>query len=233
MDGETKLNGCFYGVGVGPGDPELLTFKAARLIRACGALAIPHRDPEKCFAYRIACGAVPEAKEKPLLCIDMPMTHDAALRNAAYENGAAAIAAALEKGVDVVFITLGDPTVYSTFAYLAERVQAKGFSVVWVPGVPSFCAAAAAIGTPLCTDREELHLIPGGNHAEHALTYAGTKAFMKGELPELFRAIRENGQEAQAAENCGTENEHVYGSVSDIPEDAGYYLVTIVKEKKA
>ena len=92
------MNGIFYGVGTGPGDPELLTLKAARLIRSCDVLAIPHRDPEKCFAYGIACGAVPEAKDKPLLCVDIPMTHDQTIREAAYEAGAERIADALSAG---------------------------------------------------------------------------------------------------------------------------------------
>ncbi len=227
------MSGILYGVGVGPGDPELLTRKAARLICACDVLAIPHRDPEQCFAYRIARGAVPEICAKPKLCIDMPMTHDRAAREAAYETGANAIAQALDAGKTVVFITLGDPSVYSTFAYLAERVEKTGHPVEWVPGVPSFCAAAAGLKTPLCTDREELHLIPGSGHAGRALAYPGTKVFMKGELGPLLDAIEACGETAQAVENCSTENERVYRDRQDIPRDAGYYLVTIVKERDA
>ena len=215
------MNGTLYGVGVGPGDPELLTIKAAKLIRGCDVLAIPHRDPEKCFAYRIALGAVPEAKDKPVLCVDMPMTRDKAAREAAYEAGAAAIANVLGKGRTVVFITLGDPSVYSTFAYLAERAEKRGFAVQWIPGVPSFCAAAAALKAPLCTDREELHILPGSINAENALAYPGTKVFMKGELGPLLGAIEQSGKTAQAAENCGTEDEHLYRTAGEIPKDAG------------
>lgn len=225
------MNGTLYGVGVGPGDPELLTLKAARLIKTCDVLAIPHRDPEKCFAYRIARGTVPEIDAKPKLCIDMPMTHDQTVREAAYEAGAATIAAELDAGRTVVFITLGDPSVYSTFAYLAARVRKKGLPVEWVPGVPSFCAAAAALRKPLCTDREALHILPGSANAKDALLYPGTKVFMKGELGPLLDAIEAHGAEAQAVENCGTADERVYQTRSDIPKDAGYYLVTIVKEE--
>ena len=225
------MNGTFYGIGVGPGDPELLTLKAARLIRSCDVLAIPHRDPEKCFAYRIACGAVPEAKDKPILCVDMPMTHDKQLREAAYEAGAAAIINVLTEGKTVVFVTIGDPSVYSTFAYLSAKTLAEGYDVQWVPGVPSFCAAAAALNIPLCTDREELHILPGSIHAENALAYPGTKVFMKGELGPLLDAIEQGGKTAQAVENCGTENERLYRTAGEIPKDAGYYLVTIVKEE--
>ena len=225
------MNGTFCGVGVGPGDPELLTLKAARRIRDCDVLAIPHRDPEKCAAYRIVCCAAPEAKDKPVLCVDMPMTRDRTLREAAYEAGAAAITDALTQGKTVVFVTLGDPSVYSTFAYLAARVEKSGFTAEWIPGVPSFCAAAAALHMPLCTDRGELHILPGGVNAENALAYPGTKVFMKGELGPLLDAIETSGTSAQAVENCGTADEHLYRTAGEIPKDAGYYLVTIVKEE--
>lgn len=225
------MKGIFYGVGVGPGDPELITVKAVRLIEECDVLAIPHRDVAQCFAYRIAAGAVPEICEKPLLCIDMPMTHDAAAREAAYEAGAGKIAEVLEAGRNVVFLTLGDPSVYSTFAYLAAKTEAAGYAVQWVPGVTSFCAAAAALKMPLCTDREPLHILPGSANAEAALVLPGTKIFMKGELGPLLETIERSGKEAQAVENCGTENQRVYRSRAEIPEDAGYYLVTIVKEE--
>ncbi len=224
--------GVLYGVGVGPGDPELLTVKTVKLIKDCDVLAIPHRNSGDCFAYRIAMNAVPEAKDKAVLPVDMPMTRDKAVREAAYRAGAEKVAEVLSDGKNIVFLTLGDPSVYSTFAYLAPQVRSLGFEVVWVPGVTSFCASAAALGQSLCTDREELHIIPGSINARDALQLPGTKVFMKGELSALLDTLRKNGQEAQAVENCGTEGEHLYRTLDEIPEDAGYYLVTIVKEKE-
>ena len=224
--------GVLYGIGVGPGDPELLTIKAVRLIKECDILAIPQKKIGECFAYRIALNAVPEVKDKPVLPVDMPMTRDKAVREAAYKVGAKKIAEVLSGGRKVVFLTLGDPSVYSTFAYLAPQVRSLGFDVVWIPGVTSFCASAAALGQSLCADREELHIIPGGINAGDALSFPGTKVFMKGELDVLLDAIREKGHSARAVENCGTDNERLYNTLEEIPGDAGYYLVTIAKEKE-
>ena len=225
--------GILYGVGVGPGNPELLTIKAVNLIKSCDILAVPHRKTGESFAYRIAVKAVPDVKDKPVLPIDMPMTHNKAIREAAYKAGSEKVAEVLSKGKDVVFLTLGDPSVYSTFAYLAPQVEKRGFGVIWVPGITSFCASAAVLGQPLCTDREAMHIIPGSMNAEEALQLPGTKVFMKGELPPLLEALRDGKQKVQAVENCGIENEHIYKTLDAIPEDAGYYMVTVVKGREA
>ena len=227
------MKGVLYGVGVGPGDPELMTLKAARLIRECDVIAVPHKEKDKCFALRIASGAVPEIEEKTILEIDMPMTRDMAVRGRAYEAGAAKLAAELDAGKTVVFLTLGDPTVYSTYGYLHVRLAGLGYDARLVPGVTSFCASAAALGVPLCEDVEELHIIPGGaDNAEKTLAYPGSKVFMKGNLPALLAAADGAGQRLCGAENCGTENERLYRSTGEIPADAGYYTVVIAKEEK-
>ncbi len=225
--------GVLYGVGTGPGDPGLLTLKAFNLIRACDILAIPHKDKERCTAYRIAVNAVPDVKDKPVLPIDMPMTRDQAARKAAYKAGADSLAKILSEGKTVVFLTLGDPSLYSTFAYIAPLVRALGFEVCWIPGVTSFCAASAALGRPLCTGDETLHILPGGQDAREALCLSGTKVFLKGSHGPLLEALKKRDISIQAVENCGMENEHLYYAGDAIPEDAGYYLVTIAKEKEA
>ena len=79
--------GTLYGVGVGPGDPELMTLKAVKTALACDLIAVPHKDAAKCTALKIALGAAPELAEKPLLTVDMPMTKDADLLEESYRKG--------------------------------------------------------------------------------------------------------------------------------------------------
>ena len=170
--------GSLYGVGVGPGDPELMTLKAVKTARAADLIALPHKEPEKCTAWRIALKAVPELIEKPVLPIDMPMTKDPEVLEAAYEKGARLLTGQLALGKTVCFLTLGDPTVYSTYLYLHKKVAAMGYPAHLVPGVPSFCAAAAELGISLCENAQQLHIIPGTYEPTAALTLPGVKVLM-------------------------------------------------------
>ena len=222
--------GTLYGVGVGPGDPELLTIKAAMVLKNCDVIAVPQKK-EKCFAYSIVLSALPELENKPVIETVFPMTRDKAVRERAQDAAADMLAELLDNGRDVVFVTIGDPTVYSTYGYLHRRIVAKGYNAEIVPGITSFCAAAASLGMSLCEDREELHIIPGGANAVSALEYPDTKVFMKGEIPSLIDAANKAGKSLVGAENCTTDKERLYRSAEEIPADAGYYTLIIAKEK--
>lgn len=224
-----NTNAALYGIGVGPGDPELMTLKAVRVARECDVIALPHKDRAKCVALQIALGAAPDLAEKETVCVDMPMTKDAAVLEKAHDAGAKKIMALLDNGKSVAFLTLGDPTVYSTYFYIHQRVAQAGYSTRVIPGVTSFCASAARLGVALCENREELHIIPGTYDPEKALDYPGVKVLMKNDLPTLRRAILERGLSAQMVENCGHENERVYRSARELPENAGYYSLLIVR----
>ena len=223
-----RTKGRLFGVGVGPGDPELMTLKGVGILKACDVVAVPRKESGRCTALKIAAGAVPEVTEKPVLALDMPMTRDRDAREKAYAAAAAALVSALAEGKDVAFITLGDPSVYSTFGYLRDRVARQGFEAVTVPGVTSFCAAAAVLGENLCEDGEPLHIFPGWA-AEDASR--GTRVYMKGGVRELRQALMDSEGLVLAAENVGMEDEKVYRSPEEIPEDAGYFTIIIEKEK--
>ncbi len=224
--------GKLYGVGVGPGDPELMTLKAVRLIKEAAVIAVPAEKKEDSAAYRIAAGAVPEIEEKEVLCISMPMTKDKDVLTASHDRGAEKIRQVLDTGKDVAFLTLGDVTVYSTYLYIHKRVAAAGYGTELVSGIPSFCAAAARLGIGLTETKEELHVIPATYGAREALALPGTKVLMKAgkKMAKVKEALLAGGCEAYMVENCGMENEKIYRSAAEIDENAGYYSLLIVKE---
>lgn len=111
-----------------------------------------------------------ELEEKELLPIYMPMTHDAKELEENHAKGAKALEACLDQGKNVVFLTLGDPCVYSTFSYLQHRVEADGYHTELVSGITSFCAAAARLNISLSEWNEQLHIVPAVHRLDSELT---------------------------------------------------------------
>lgn len=228
------MKGTLYGVGIGPGDPELLTLKAVRLIRETKVIAVPGEKAEETVAYQITEKAVPELKEKELLALSMPMTKDKETLDQNYEKASRRVAEYLEKGENVVFLTLGDPTVYSTYLYVHQRILDMGYEAQIVSGITSFCAVSARLNEGLVERSEPLHVIPASYQIEEALTLPGTKVLMKAgkKMKQVKEQLKALGETAVMIENCGMPGEKIYRSVEEIPEDAGYYSLIIVKEKK-
>ena len=137
----------------------------------------------------------------------------------------------LELGKTVCFLTLGDPTVYSTYLYLHKKVAALGYPAHLVPGVPSFCAAAAELGISLCENAQQLHIIPGTYDPVSSLELSGVKVLMKNDLPATLAALRQKNIQAAMVENCGMETQRIFRSLEEIPQDAGYFSLLIVKDE--
>ncbi len=228
------MKGTAYGVGVGPGDPELITLKAVRLIRENRVIAVPGTVAEETAAYRIAVQAVPELAEKELLPIQMPMIRDRQRMQDEHRKGAEALKARLDQGENVVFLTLGDPTVYCTFSYLQHLLEADGYRVELVSGVPSFCAAAARLGQSLAEWDEPLHILPAAHKTGDLLELEGNYVLMKSasRMKEVKALLKASGRRVSAVMNCGMENEAVYRSADEIPDDAGYFSLVIAKEQR-
>ncbi len=226
------MAGILYGVGVGPGDPELMTLKAVRLIRENDVVALPGKDPADTTAYRIAAAAVPEIKDKLLLAVYMPMVNDEDEQRKYHRKGASLIESYLEQNRNVVFLTLGDVTVYSTFAYIQQLVEQDGYECRLVSGVPSFCAAAARLGISLASHDEQVHIIPAIHHSGEDLGQHGTLILMKSgsQIGSVKDQIGSAGRDALMVENCGMDDEAVYRHLDEIPDTAGYYSLIISKE---
>ena len=132
-----EKQGVFYAVSVGPGDPELLTRQACRVLGACDVIAAPRTKAGRMLALDIAAGAV-DMQDKTILPLDFTMERSEAVREDSYRRAAAAIKAELSAGRDVAMVNLGDVSVYATAYYILERIRADGFETVMCPGVTSF-----------------------------------------------------------------------------------------------
>lgn len=226
--------GIFYGVGVGPGDPELLTVKALRTLERCPVIAVPRTRSGETLALDIVRQAAP-LEGKTILYLDFTMSRDPAVLRSSRLRAAEEVAAHLSAGRDVAMLNLGDVSIYATFGYLMDILTGQGYEAVMIPGVPSFCAVAARLGASLTTVSSPLHILPGGGALlEEQLDLPGTKVLMKSgrQLPQAAELLRQKGllEKAAMVRDCGLPTEQVCRDLSRLPRDAGYFATVIVKE---
>lgn len=224
--------GIFYCVGVGPGDPKLMTFLAAETIRSCQVVALPSSGARENIALKIAAEFL-EGKE--LLYCDMPMTRDKEKLREYHRLSAEQVKEQLDQGKDVAFLTLGDPSVYSTPMYLHHILKEQGYETRIIPGVPSFCAVAAALDTSLCEGGEMLQVIPASYpDVDEALGASGNKVLMKSgkSMRRIKEKIDTSRFEAMAVECCGMEQEKIHRNLEQLDETSSYFSVVLVKEKQ-
>ena len=228
------MKGIAYGVGVGPGDPELMTLKACRLIRENDVIALPGEEPKETVAYQIAVQAVPELAEKELIPVFMPMVMDKKVQEENHRKGAALIEKYLDQGKNVVYLTLGDSTVYCTFTYLQAIMEADGYQTELVSGITSFCAAAARLNIPIVEWNEPMHVMPAVHKLDDKLDLPGTYVLMKSasHMAEVKEILRASGKDVSMVQDCGMPSEKVYYSVDEIPDEAGYFALIIAKDPK-
>ena len=226
------MRGIAYGVGVGPGDPEYMTLKAVRLIRENDVIAVPGKEPKESAAYKIAAAAVSEIADKELVPVFMPMVKNRELIAREHQKAAKLLEGYLVQGKNVVYLTLGDPTIYCTFSYIQHILEADGYQAELVSGVSSFCAAAARLKLPLAEWDEPLHVIPAVHKPDEELKQPGTYVLMKSarEMKTVKERLRRSGRRVVMVENCGMEHEKVYRSLDEIPDDAGYFSLIIAKQ---
>ena len=213
--------GTLYGVSIGPGDPELITVKAMKVIERSKYVATPETGTSDSLALSIVSNAV-DLSAKEIMGLSFPMTKDAE------------IAEVLDSGNDVAMLNLGDITVYSTFAYVMNILLERDYDVELIPGVTSFCASASELKISLTTMNDPLHIIPAtGVDLKEALALPGTKVLMKigRSMPKLIEVLDELGLEnnVYAVENCGLENEKVYKGLDEFDSKMGYFTIVVVK----
>lgn len=228
------MTGRLLGVGVGPGDPDLLTIKGRDALLDADVLFVPVSESSPTdgpgYAERVVRAHVPHAT--PITRLPFALNRDA--RQAGWERAAATVADVVAAGATAALATIGDPNVYSTFTHLAAAVRADhpDVEVATVPGITAMQDLAARTGTVLLEHEERLTLLPltaGRQRLRQALADDGTVVLYKGgrRLPEVRDALAEAGRLGTAVfgARLGLADEDVRDA---LPEGAAPYLSTVI-----
>lgn len=236
------MNGRLYCVGVGPGDGELMTVKAVRILEQVPVIAAVHTDTNSLSAALTAAAQIIDVSGKRTVLLEIPMTRKTAAVNQAYQAAAKALTAILDQGLDTALITLGDPALYSTAARIMAYISPEQYEVHIVPGVASFCAAAACEGQSLVSRSEVLTVIPAGTDMQKLkklLERSGTKVIMKpaSQLAQVISLLADMQllPYCTLVQNCGMEGERILRS-SDMllaaeSDEQPYFSLFIVRER--
>ena len=235
--------GTLYGIGVGPGDPDLITVKGANVLRRSAHVFVPKaRKAAESVALAIARRHVsPSAKIHEIV---FPMTTDRSELLARWEESARTVADVLETGIDACFLTLGDAFLYSTYIYLVKALRRRipEVKVVTVPGITAFSAAAALAEFPVGEGKEMVTIVPTADDLEpvrRALQVGGTVVLMKigKRLPQILDLLEEADaiDRSVFVSHAGMETERIEIDLSKLrtgdPEKTGYLSILLIHKR--
>lgn len=229
------MNGKLIGIGVGPGDAELLTIKALNVLKNVDVICAPRSaDSKPSLALSIVQGFFDERDDNyEILEPLFPMIEDETLLREHWDNAAVLISDKLRQGMDMAFVTLGDPTIYSTFSYVSKRIEDRGFEVEIVPGITSFTGCAATAGISLGEKDEIIVIVPKvDERLERILEYGDTFVVMKTSRHSdtLEKIVHQDSRDKDviSVQNCGLEDEIISNGFI---KDKKYLSTTILKFK--
>ncbi len=235
------MSGIFYGVGVGPGDPELLTLKAVNVIKQADVIIAPKTEKkEDSTALSIARPYLKADVEILKLVFPMiNMVDHANTLSDAWENNKNSILELLKEGKNVVFLTLGDPMFYSTYMYVFRLLKDCGYPIHTVPGVPAFCALGSHLGLPLAEGNDVLSIIPATMEAkafDQILSTVDNIVLMKvyKNFDEVVKKLNKHGfgDNAVMVTKCGLPDEEIHYDLGAVDGSAVNYLSTIIAKKR-
>ena len=226
--------GKLIGIGVGPGDTELLTLKAAKVLKTVPVVFSPKSAKEKeSIALSIVRPVLKERKDyKRLMLVEpiFPMIEDKKELEKIWNSAADMMAQYLDSGRDVAFITLGDPSVYSTYSYVQKRLTGR-YEIETIPGITSFTACAAAKNKALVEQDDILTIVPKiDDRLEEIMEYSDSVVLMKASrnTKELESAIESKNRQKEiySVENCTREDEKIIEGFSD---EKPYLTTTVIQ----
>lgn len=231
------MTGKLYGIGVGPGDPELLTVKAKGMLESVDVIAYPvNRRGEESTALEIVREAL-DISGKRVTELLFSMDPDDSVRRICRSVAVKELAGILDDGLDVAMVTLGDVGVYSTYMYVDKEIKDLGYETEVVPGIPSFCSGAAKARIPLMIGDEGLAVVSMAKNNEGSLESAlsgfDNVVVMKAwnSMGALLESMERHGigkNNATVISNIGMEGEYI--GPLDTERKYGYFTTVIVKK---
>ncbi|SHK15071.1 precorrin-2/cobalt-factor-2 C20-methyltransferase [Hathewaya proteolytica DSM 3090] len=220
--------GKLYGIGVGPGDKELITVKAVNIIKKVDVIVVPTAVAGgDSMAYNIAKDYIEENTRVIFKQFPMGGKDQEKKIYEAYEE----IAALIKEDNDVAFLTIGDPFVFSTYTYLLEHIKGKGIEVITVPGITSFCASASAVGKPLVIGDEPLLILPATRlDSVKDEKFLVIMKFYKVEK-EVIEFLEERGFQYTCVRRVGSEQQQILTSKEEIINNRDYMSLIIARRK--
>ncbi|MEE4358034.1 MAG: precorrin-2 C(20)-methyltransferase [Desulfococcaceae bacterium] len=232
-------NGTLYGIGVGPGDPELIPLKSVRILKEVDTVfAASSSKNQYSLAVRIAQNHIPEGT--PIRMLDFPMTKDRQETEAAWLRHARSIIEYLESGKSAAFITLGDSTTYSTYGYILKNVRklAPHLKIETIPGITSYQAASARLNIPLTEGEESLFVtsgVKGGDHLRSLHPKPENVVFLKAykNAGDICNALEEGGylESSVGICSCGLEDEEIIRDIREFRKRPPEYWTIIIGKK--
>jgi len=229
--------GKFTGIGVGPGDPELLTLKAVRALAEADVVIAP-RTEKRDDSIALSIARPHMRRETEVLELIFPMVYHAESLSDAWRKNRDIIQQRLDAGQNVVFLTLGDPMFYSTYIYVFELLQDCGHPIETVPGVTAFCAIASHHGTPIVEGDDVLSVVPATISPEkldQVMAVSDRLVLMK--ISRNFEALRQRlnhhgfAEHALMVSKCGQPEEEVHDHLLSVSPDEVTYLSTILTRR--
>ena len=231
-------SGRFIGVGVGPGDPELLTLKAVRALAAADVVIAP-RTEKRGDSIALSIAKPYMNKDVEILELVFPMVYQPEELSDAWKANRNIIEKRLNAGQTVVFLTLGDPMFYSTYIYVFELLANFGHSIETIPGVTAFCAIASHHGTPIVEGDDVLSVVPATISPEkldQILAVSDRLVLMKvsRNFGELSQRLQRHGfaENALMVSKCGHPDETVHDDIMTVSPGDVTYLSTILARKR-
>lgn len=239
LENNSNMNAQFTGLGVGPGDPELITLKAHRLMKNADVVSYLANEQGRSQARDIAQHSLAGSKVGQIeIPVPMPMKNDRTAANVAYDLAAEKIRTVIAEGKKVVFLCEGDPLFFGSFIYLLDRLQEEMTCAV-VPGISSVHAASSALKLPLSMLKESVAIINGRHSDEkirQTLQQYDSIIIMKAGpyRSKILAALADTGrsEEASYLEHIGRDEQVIINDVSNLSDDKGPYFSLFVVLKK-